>query len=83
MNDHAHEPNIEPQRSAAPPTGTGRRAFMADVGRKAIYITPIVLTLTARPAVASPHSASCKPPGGSCRINSDCCSNNCDTNVCL
>lgn len=74
--------NDTPNRVANP----GRRAFLADVGVKAAYITPIVLTLTAAPAVASPFAASCKPIGQPCTRNPSCCTRNCDvggTNLCV
>ena len=59
----------------SPPTS--RRSFIIGVGKKAAYITPIVMTLTAAPAVASPHAASCKPTGQPCTRNPSCCSNVC------
>ena len=68
---------------AGTPTSTSRREFLADVGRKAIYVTPVLLTLSAGHATASPHAASCKPLAGSCTTNNDCCSNNCDTGLCI
>ncbi|HRX83949.1 MAG TPA: hypothetical protein P5572_02905 [Phycisphaerae bacterium] len=67
----------------ATPAATSRREFLVGVGAKAVYITPVLLTLSATPAVASPHAVSCKPLAGSCTTNHDCCSNNCDTNVCI
>jgi len=60
-----------------------RREFLVKVGRKAVYLPPLVLSLSATPAFASPHSASCKPLGGSCDSNDDCCSNNCNSGVCI
>jgi fructose-specific component phosphotransferase system IIB-like protein len=63
------------------PKLTGRRDFIVGVGKKAAYITPIVLTLTAAPAVASPHAASCKPAGQPCTRNPSCCSNVCGNAV--
>jgi len=59
-----------------------RRAFLMGVGRKAAYMTPVVLTLAAAPALASPHSASCKPIAGSCDSDNDCCSGNCEGGFC-
>lgn len=67
----------------AAPAGTSRREFMVGVGIKAAYITPVLLTLAATPAVASPHAVSCKPLAGSCSTNHDCCSNNCNNNLCI
>jgi hypothetical protein len=60
-----------------------RRAFLRSVGRKAIYVAPVLVTLSARDAVASPHAASCKPLAGSCDTNDDCCSGNCSGGVCV
>ena len=56
---------------------TSRRSFIVGVGKKAAYITPIVMTLTAAPAVASAHAASCKTTGQPCTRNPSCCSNVC------
>lgn len=68
--------------SSADAAGDGlssRRAFLAGVGRKTVYVTPVLLTLTATPAMASGFSASCKPKGQACTRNLSCCSNDCDT----
>lgn len=67
-------------------TPRSRRAFLADVGAKAAYITPVLLTLTAAPAVASSFAASCKPIAQPCTRNASCCTGNCDspgTNLCI
>ncbi len=82
------EPSADPTPAAptpaAPlPVGGSRRDFMTGVGKKALYITPVLLTLSAAQAIASPHAASCKTLGGSCSTNSDCCSNSCDTGICI
>ena len=61
------------------PVATTRRAFLAGVGRKTAYATPVLLTLTASPAMASGFSASCKPQGKPCTRNLSCCSDDCDT----
>jgi hypothetical protein len=82
MIEKYHIPQSETPVDVGPERST-RRAFLAGVGRKAVYVTPIVLTLSANSAFASPHSASCKQLGGSCTTNNDCCSNNCTESVCL
>ncbi len=37
----------------APPARTSRRSFLGGAGRKALYVTPAVLTLAAQPAAAA------------------------------
>ena len=68
-----------------PGTAT-RRTFLSNVGRKAIYITPVLWTLTAQQALAvgSNPSAnpSCIPNGELCDDDADCCSNNCVVGTC-
>ena len=67
---------------------TSRRGFLGDVGKKAAYVTPIVLTLTARQAVAlgsnpsDTPSAACLDPGELCGTDEDCCSGKCTGGVC-
>ncbi|MCP4591257.1 MAG: hypothetical protein GY842_10955 [bacterium] len=63
-------------RAEGPPRTT-RRAFLNAVGRKAVYATPVLLTLTATPAMATGHAASCSPAGSPCSVDHDCCSDNC------
>ena len=66
-----------PERDAGA-TPTTRRTFLSDVGRKAAYITPILLTLSAAPAAASSTEPSyCTGAGSPCTVNEDCCSNSC------
>ena len=60
-----------------------RRAFFADVGKKVAYVPPVLLTFSARQALASAHAASCKPLAGPCSSYEDCCSNNCNTGICI
>jgi hypothetical protein len=56
---------------------TTRRSFVKSVGKKALYVTPVVVTLTANEAhAASP--ASCIQYGSPCTVHEDCCSLNCD-----
>ncbi len=67
---------------------TSRRSFLGDVGKKAAYVTPIVLTLTARQAVAlgsnpsDTPSAGCLEAGSLCGADGDCCSGKCTGGVC-
>ncbi len=64
------------------PVTTTRRSFLGNVGKKTAYITPVLLTLTAAPAMATGHAASCAPAGGSCTTDNDCCSNSCTGGIC-
>jgi len=63
-----------------------RRTFLGVVGRKTVYITPVVWTLTAQQALAAGSNPSanpsCVPNGELCDDNSDCCSNNCVAGTC-
>ena len=56
----------------AAPTVSTRRTFLGDIGKKAMYITPVLLTLTASPAMASPAD-SCARTGSPCLLDSECC----------
>lgn len=70
-----------PQRFDDPAERAGRRcsrrAFLAGVGQKAIYIAPVVLSLFARTALASGGTPSCKPVGDACLSNGSCCTSRC------
>jgi|GEM_PF-5891907 len=59
-----------------------RRGFLTDVGRKARYAAPIILTLTAASqrvcASEAGPAPSCTPSGSACAVDADCCSNRCD-----
>jgi len=56
--------------------GTTRRTFLGNVGKKALYVTPVVLTLSASEARAASPSP-CLPIGSPCAVNEDCCSTIC------
>ncbi len=67
--------------AASKPT---RRGFLVEVGKKSAYITPLVLTLAARPAMATaPWPSDCEPPGSPCEANEDCCTNDCTAMTCV
>lgn len=77
------EPN--PQDNAPPPASsqpvdaepsTTRRTFLRDVGKRAIYVAPVIVALTASQAQAG-ASPSCVPSGEYCEQDSDCCSDRC------
>ena len=76
--DLTQSANASPE-DPAPRAGEGptttRRRFLLGVGKKAIYATPILLTLAASEARAG--SASCKPAGSPCTTAAECCSNFC------
>ena len=91
------EPEIDrpdkPNAAANPPGDRGaaqatRRAFLGAVGKKALYVTPVVMTLTAQQAMAAGSNASANPPscagaGEACVIDTDCCSNMCIAGMCV
>lgn len=63
----------------APPAGT-RREFLGNVGKKAAYIAPIVMTLTAsqaRAGSAADFDSTCGDDGSPCTVDEDCCALNC------
>ena len=63
---------------------TARRTFLREVGKKAVWVTPVVLTLMASPEQAwasAPASGTCVPSGGECGSNDDCCSNSCNVGM--
>ena len=64
---------VEPSGRADPAPATTRRRFVQDVGKKALYITPVVLTLTAAEALGAPGSGNCYQLGSACTAASDCC----------
>lgn len=53
-----------------------RRTFLADAGKKAAFVAPVVLSLTAQPAFAA-SGESCSAYGAACEVNEDCCDLNC------
>lgn len=62
---------------------TTRRAFFGDVGKKAAYITPVLLTLSASSAAAGSRNPSCQRTGSPCTIDDDCCGSlTCTFSVC-
>lgn len=67
-------------------TKENRRAFLLSVGRRAAWVSPILLTLSARQvraAGSNPSAApSCLGTNESCVVDSDCCSNDCQTGAC-
>ncbi len=78
--------SVEPSGRADPAPATTRRGFVHEVGKKALYITPVMLTLTASQAMAI-GSPSCKPVGSPCTVPGDCCeflgaALDCDQSVC-
>ena len=51
-----------------------RREAIRKVGMASMIALPVITALVAPHAI---HAASCRPSGGSCVINADCCSNVC------
>ncbi|MCK4659749.1 MAG: hypothetical protein KAV82_09540 [Phycisphaerae bacterium] len=62
----------QPEEPKVPATTT-RRTFLSSVGKKTAYITPVLLTLTASPAMASNPHHSCARTGSPCGVDDDCC----------
>lgn len=53
---------------------TTRRAFLRGTARKAVYATPVVLTMTASTARAgSEFDSTCGENGSPYAVNEDCC----------
>ena len=86
--------DIKPVHPETPDTSTNdppsRRDFLVDIGRKAKYAAPLILSLTIAThrvcASEAGPAPSCTPSGSACVLDSDCCSNRCDsggTNNCL
>lgn len=52
-----------------------RRAFLRGTVRKAVYVTPVVLTLSASQVRAgSVWDSTCGDEGSPCALNEECCS---------
>jgi hypothetical protein len=72
--------------SGEPGDATTRRAFLGNVGRKAAFAIPVILSLTAQEAQAAPSGAatgsSTAAAGESCWFDSDCQSALCTGGVC-
>ena len=67
-NEHFEHVDSERERS-----GSTRRSFLKDVGKKAVYVTPVVMTLSAERAQASATQPSCGIEGSPCTTEDDCC----------
>jgi len=66
---------------------TTRRSFLRHLARKAAYVTPVVMTLSAQRARAAanpsaPSGAGCAQDGAACVFQSDCCTGLCMMGVC-
>ncbi len=70
------EPQAPATRADARPEST-RRSFLGRVGRKAAYVAPLVLILSASEA-AQAASPSCMPSGGACTVDAECCTGMCN-----
>ncbi|MCH7591688.1 MAG: nucleotidyltransferase family protein [Planctomycetes bacterium] len=67
-------------------TATTRRGFIHGVARKALYVTPVVMTLSAqraRAGSAADFDSGCGEGGSPCTVNADCCEpRTCDGSDC-
>ncbi len=70
-----------PAKPVETPRATARRTFLLDVGKRAIYVAPVIAALTASQAQAA-ASPSCIPSGAACETDSDCCDNTCTMMMC-
>ncbi len=53
-----------------------RRSFMVGLGKKAVYVAPVVLALKAAQRAGADFTG-CVGPGSPCNIDGDCCSSTC------
>jgi hypothetical protein len=58
---------------------SNRRQFLGHVGKKAAYVTPVFLALSASQALAASgeFDSTCGDVGSPCTVDGDCCTNNC------
>ncbi len=70
--DNLLEKEIE--RPAFIISGMNRRQMVRTLGLAAVVAVPLVTSIVAPTPV---QAATCKPPGGSCGNNGQCCSGNC------
>lgn len=68
--------NFETASRVEPADASTRRELIGDLARKALYVTPIVMILTASQARAH-LSFSCTRSGIACLTDEECCSGNC------
>lgn len=56
-----------------------RRSFLRGVGKKALYVAPVVMTLAAQQAYAASgeFDSTCGDFQSPCTVDADCCENNC------
>ncbi len=60
-------------------SGATRRSFLRGVGKKAVYMAPVFLALSASDAHAASgdFDSTCGDIGSPCTVDAECCSNNC------
>ena len=57
---------------------TTRRAFLDGAGRKALFMAPVIVTLSAQQALAEgSRTVSCTVSGDPCVTDEECCSGDC------
>ncbi len=61
-----------------------RRSFLRGVGKKAVYMAPVFLALSASDAHAASgeFDSTCGDEGSPCTVDADCCSNMCMGSMC-
>lgn len=85
MNTDSHDPESV---DAAPPTPHGAAASNCDRrdllrrGVKLAFVAPMVLTFSARDAMAAGSNHSCYPAGQPCPGEEECCNGPCNFGVC-
>ena len=79
LNENSEFDSEQPPRIEAP-NADSRRDVLREVGKKELYVMPVMLVLAAMPEPAwasAPASATCVVSGGACVGDTDCCSLSC------
>lgn len=82
-DDLKNNREFEPEPPLRIETGRAdsRRDVLREVGKKVLYVMPVMLVLAAMPEQAwasAPASATCIVSGGPCAGDNDCCSLSCN-----
>ena len=64
---------VKPQPDQADhDTGSSRRRFVTQAAKRAAYVAPVVMVLTAARQVAADYTG-CTGPGSPCTMHNECC----------